>query len=244
MPMQIQTTTPKMQHRKQEMPDMASAVERRFFQTQCRAKKSDDGKMEIGGYGAIFNRFTNMGWYAEVVMPGFFDGIKDDRCACLFNHSESQILGRKKNGTLLLRVDDNGLEYVAKMPEHRADVYELIEGGYVYESSFGFTVASYKWGELDRSELSEQLSEADLDALAYRGKVPVLYLERGRELFDVSPVTFAAYEGTTTNTRFSRSMFDEWRGANPPAVENTTITETPVFSVYDLDLRLKELELI
>lgn len=236
-----------MEHRKQatgEMPEIGGAIERRFFPTQCRAKKADDGKMEIGGYGAIFNRFTNMGWYAEVVMPGFFDGIKDDRCACLFNHSESQILGRKRNGTLALRTDENGLEYISKLPEHRADVYELIEGGYVYESSFGFTVASYKWGEVDRSELEGQLSESDLDTLAYRGKVAVLYLEKGKELFDVSPVTFAAYEGTTTNTRFSRSMFDEWRASLSPDPATTSITQAPVFSVYDLDLQMKELEMI
>ena len=197
-----------------------STVERRFFPSEARAKKSDDGKMVIGGYGALFNRYTNLGWYAEVVSPGFFDGIKDDRCACLLNHEPSQVLGRKSNGTLTLKVDEKGLEYESKLPSSRGDVHELISEGYIYESSFAFTIAKAVWEEVDRSMLAGHLSETDLDELAYGGKVWVRRLEKGRELFDVSPVTFAAYEGTTTDTRIARRSFEAWQkesGQESPA---------------------------
>lgn len=190
-----------------------SNIERRFFRSEARAKKSDDGKMVVGGYGALFNQYTNMGWFAEVVMPGFFDGIKDDRCACLFNHDPSAVLGRKANKTLTLKVDEKGLDYEAILPASRADVHELIDGGYIYESSFAFTVAKATWEEVDRSVLAGLLSESDLDMLTYGGKISVRKLEKGRELFDVSPVTFAAYEGTTTDTRIARRGFDAWRQA-------------------------------
>lgn len=184
---------------------------RRYFRSEARAKKEEDGRMVIGGYGAVFNQYTNIGWYAEVVMPGFFDGIKDDRCACLLNHEYSQVLGRKANNTLQLRVDKSGLDYTAVLPSSRADVYELISEGYIYESSFAFTVAKSTWAELDRSELVGLLSEQDLDELTYGGKISVRYLEKGRELFDVSPVTFAAYEGTSTDTREARRSFETWK---------------------------------
>lgn len=197
-----------------------SMVERRFFPSEARAKKSEDGKMTIGGYGALFNRYTNMGWFAEVVLPGFFDGIKDDRCACLFNHDPSQVLGRKANKTLALRIDEKGLEYEAKLPASRSDIHELIDDGYIYESSFAFTVEKASWEEVDRSQLAGLLTESELDMLTYGGKISVRKLEKGRELFDVSPVTFAAYEGTTTDTRIARRSFEAWQkesGQEAPA---------------------------
>lgn len=205
-----------MEHRKNNPPapdsqaPVEGVVERRYFTSEARALKSADGRMVIGGYGAIFNRYTNMGWYAEVLMPGFFDGIKDDRCACLFNHKESIVLGRKKNDTLSITIDATGLEYTSVLPSHRADVYELVEGGYVYESSFAFTTLKTTWEEVDRSMLTGLLSESDLDQLSFGGKVSVRKLEKGKELFDVSPVTYAAYEGTTTDTRIARRSFDAW----------------------------------
>lgn len=216
-----------MEMRKQtaELPP-ENEPERRFFRSEARAAKSDTGEMRVGGYGAIFNTYTNMGWYAEVVMPGFFDGIKDDRCACLLNHDENIVLGRKKNNTLTLKVDATGLDYEAKLPAHRADVHELVDGGYIYESSFAFTTKKASWQEVDRSELTGKLSESDLDQLTYGGKVTVRVLEKGRELFDVSPVTYAAYEGTTTDTRIARRSFDTWKKEQKPS-DDTQPPATP-----------------
>ena len=202
----------------QKFAESESNVERRFFHTEARATKGEDGRMVIGGYGAVFNEYTNLGWYAEVIMPGFFDDIKDDRCACLFNHEPSQVLGRKKNGTMKLKVDEKGLDYEATLPSHRSDVYELVDGGYVYESSFAFTTLKSTWAEVDRSLLADKLSEPDLNELSYGGKVWVRQLEKGKELFDASPVTYGAYEGTSTDTRIARRSFESWKAEQKPPV--------------------------
>jgi len=199
--------------------------ERRFFTIEARAKKSDDGTMQVGGYGALFGKYTRIAWFAEVVEPGFFDGIKDDRCACLFNHDVNQILGRKKNETLELKIDKSGLDYTAKLPDHRADVYELVSKGYVYESSFGFTVADEAWHEVDRALLEGKMDARDLDALTYGGKIAVRHLVKGEELYDVSPVTFAAYEGTTTDTRIAKRSFNAWKGAEGMAEQREKLSE-------------------
>lgn len=226
-----------MPHEKRnDMPDQkrnpeteeVPTIERRFFKTEARASKADDGRMVIGGYGAVFNEYTNMGWYAEVIMPGFFDGIKDDRCACLFNHEPSQVLGRKKNGTMKLKVDEKGLDYEATLPGHRADVFELVEGGYIYESSFAFTTKKSTWAEVDRSMLADKLSEDDLNELSDRGKIWVRQLEQGRELFDASPVTYGAYEGTSTDTRIARRSFETWK-------ETRNAENTPADNQNDQD---------
>lgn len=199
--------------------------ERRFFTIEARAKKSDDGAMQVGGYGALFGKYTRIGWFAEVVEPGFFDGMKDDRCACLFNHDVNQILGRKKNETLELKTDKSGLDYTAKLPDHRTDVYELVSKGYVYESSFGFTVAEEAWHEVDRALLDGKMDVRDLDALTYGGKIAVRHLIKGEELYDVSPVTFAAYEGTTTDTRIAKRSFNAWKGAEGMAEQREKLLE-------------------
>ena len=220
MEVRKQTNETRLEEQPQE-----GTIERRFFHTEARAKKEESGAMTVGGYGAIFNRYTNMGWYAEVVMPGFFDGIKDDRCACLFNHDGNIVLGRKKNNTLTLKVTPDGLDYESALPSHRADVYELVKDGYVYESSFAFTTLKTTWEEVDRSLLAGLLSESDLDQLSYHGKVSVRKLEKGRELFDVSPVTYAAYEGTTTDTRIAKRSFEAWKTEQKPEAPAPPITD-------------------
>lgn len=212
----------------------SDTMERRVFPISTRAAKDEGGKMQIGGYGAVFNEYTNMGWYAEVVMPGFFDGIKDDRCACLFNHEPSQVLGRKKNNTLTYTVDGKGIDYQSILPAHRSDIYELVEGGYVYESSFAFTTAESRWAEIDRSLMAGKMSESDLDALSYGGKISVRYLDKGKELFDLSPVTYGAYEGTSTDTRIAKRSFDAWKN------ETKTFSEQTPPQKRDNRLRLLE----
>lgn len=213
-----------MTHRNDKEPN---GPIRRFFEIKARADKRDGEKMVIGGYGAVFNRYTNMEWYAEVILPGFFDDIKTDRCACLFNHNDAQVLGRTKNQTLKLAIDANGLDYEATLPQHRADVYELISEGYVYESSFAFTTKEARWAELDRSDLVGQLPDADLDQLTYNGKITVRELVKGRELFDVSPVTYGAYQDTTTDTREARSSYEAWKNEQKPKSTEILTENTP-----------------
>lgn len=211
------------QERNQQQPIDTNAPERRFFNIEARATECDGGKMVIGGYGALFNSYTNMGWYAEIIDPGFFDGIKQDRCACLFNHKEDHVLGRIKNNTLQLKIDATGLDYTSTLPSHRSDVYELVKDGYIYESSFAFTTKEAQWEEVDRDVLEGQLSKEDLDWLSYQGKITVRRLLKGRELFDVSPVTYGAYEGTSTDTRIAKRSYELWKGEKeteaPPAPE-------------------------
>ncbi len=202
--------TRKEQIHEDEQPVMG-APERRLFLSEVRAKKSDDGVMEIGGYGALFGSYTRIWWFAEVIEPGFFDGIKDDRAATLFNHDPNQVLGRIKNKTMEWKADEKGAEYLSRLPAHRADVYELIRDGYVYESSFGFTVDEEEWAEVSPSELKGKLPDTDIEQMTYGGKIAIRRLVKGGELFDFSPVTFAAYEGTTTDTRIAQRSFETWK---------------------------------
>lgn len=190
------------------------AIERRFFSFEARAA-ANDGKMTIGGTAAMFEKYTNMGWYAEVIMPGFFDNCDMEQCACLFNHDVNMVLGRKKSGTCNVKVTKAGLDYESTLPESRRDVFEVVERGDVYQSSFGFVTRKAEWEEMTREELQGVLSDADIDRLMYGGSVSVRKLIECETLYDVSPVTFPAYQDTSVAKRsFDAAEHRKIKGPN------------------------------
>lgn len=196
-----------LQQQRNETRPESGAMERRFFAAETRA--AGEGERVIEGYAAIFGSYTSMGWYAEVIEPGFFDGMDMEETACLFNHDESQVLGRAKNGSLKMKADKKGLKYTSQLPDttQGRDVYELVKGGYVDQSSFSFTVKKETWERVDRSELEGKLSEDDLKHLSYGGKVDVRRMQEGRKLYDVAPVTFPAYTDTSVAKRSHTAVF-------------------------------------
>lgn len=196
-----------MEHRKQQTN--TNVIQRRFFDVQSRS--SDDGKMAIGGLASTYDQYTNMGGFAEVVRRGFFDGIDVSEAACLKNHNENLVLGRTYNNTLKLTDTADGYDYEAYPPDTTTgrDSFIEVRDGYIYKSSFAFTVKEASWKKVKRSELAGMLSESDLDALTYGGEVEVRELIKGEKLYDVSPVTYPAYGGTSVGKREAELLKEE-----------------------------------
>lgn len=150
----------------------------------------------FGGIAAVVNTVTDMGWYEEIIMPGAFDdAIADPEldCRCLFNHEEELILGRTKSKTCEVFVNPQGaLEYKYsadyKNPLH-VQVGRSIMRGDISQSSFAFTIAEYSWAK------SEKYGDGYLRKIIKIGK-----------LYDVSPVTYPAYEETSSEARKSDLM--------------------------------------
>lgn len=152
-------------------------------------RASDDGK-QIAGYAAVFNVLSDdLGWFQEKVMPGAFSrclGTNPD-VRCLFNHDSNIVLGRTKAGTLRLSEDSKGLKFDCDMPDTQMgqDVLRMIKRGDVDQCSFGFMVNAQNWREEKDDKGDMQLTRELTDL----------------ELFDVSPVTFAAYPQTSVAAR-------------------------------------------
>lgn len=184
----------------------------------------------IQGEAAVYDTLTNMGYYMERVMVGFFEGINDERCACLKNHDPNLILGRKSNDTLELKYTKTGLFYKAILPDTQSarDTYTEVEGGYISQSSFAFRVKESRWLEVDRSTLKDLVAEDELDRMSYGGKVSIRELVKGSHLFDVSPVLYPAYGNTSSE--IAKRSFEEWRQSIHP--KQTTN--------YNLRLRLAQ----
>jgi len=165
-------------------------IERRWIKGgQLRAKQGD--KPGIAGVGAVYNQQYDTGWMVETIRPGAFTrvlGAAPD-VRCLFNHDPNNLLGRTKSGTLRLADSDSGLTFECDTDAESsvgADVQRMVDRGDLDGCSIGFTVSKQSWRE-EKNDKGEFVYYRDI--------------EEFDELFDVGPVTYPAYTGTSVGVR-------------------------------------------
>jgi uncharacterized protein len=169
---------------------MTTNLERRY--TALPAELRAKGGSQIGGYAAVFNRFSeNLGGFVERVQPSFFNKSRGDGwpgVMARYNHEDGMLLGTTGGGTLRLLVDDVGLDYSVDVPAARADVLELVARGDVRGSSFAFRTYQDDWSTTDQGfPLRDLISGA---------------------LVDVAPVNTPAYPDATAGLRSLATKFD------------------------------------
>lgn len=186
-----------------------TVIQRRFFNAEYRA--STEGAKKIGGVAASYDQPTDMGWFVEVIKPGFFEGCDTTETACLKNHDANLILGRTANNTLVLNFIPTGLDYEATVPDTVCgnDTYTEIKGGYIYKSSFAFTVKEANWKMVPADTFNGVFSADTISRLTYGGEIEVRELVKCRALYDTSPVTYPAYQATSSSTRESAALKEE-----------------------------------
>lgn len=167
---------------------MIADVQRRCAETAYEIRSDGDGNTLIG-HAAVFNvEAVIAGFFREQIAPrAFKKSIKENDIRALFNHDTSVVLGRNRAGTLRLSEDDSGLAYEIDLPDTQAarDLWTSIDRGDISQSSFAFDVVK---------ELREEPNE---DA----GETMPLYTIKEARLYEVSPVTFPAYEETDVAAR-------------------------------------------
>lgn len=132
---------------------------------------------------------VDLGGFREKFAPTAFDKVLGKRkldVPLLFNHDDSKPLARTTNGTLRIEKTDKGLAFDADpvATPTAAEVVTLIRSKTIFGSSFAFTVGSKgeTWTEDDRGNVTRTITEA-------------------AGLFDVSPVTRAAYPNSSVGLR-------------------------------------------
>lgn len=115
----------------------------RKLDIQFRAETSEEEKMEIKGYAAVFNSPETYG-YTEVIAPTAFDDADMSDVVLRYNHNDSfMVLARTRNKSLELNVDEKGLYMNATLQdditEHR-DIFNAIKSELIDKQSFAFTV--------------------------------------------------------------------------------------------------------
>lgn len=176
-------------------------MERRTYAAELRVDPITHGKKTptIRGYSARFNTLSEtmpiidggkqIGTFREQLLPGCFaDALPTSDVRALINHDPNLILGRNTAGTLRLSEDEVGLRFEIDPPETTCskDIQVSMQRGDITQCSFGFNVA--KGGDTYRKDPD----------------VPGGYIRDIRKisrLFDVSVVTYPAYEDTDCAVR-------------------------------------------
>ena len=153
-------------------------IERRWLTAELRA--ADDTPRRLEGYAAIFNSASgDLGGFREMIAPGAFRRTLAENAdvRALWNHEAMYVLGRTTTGTLRLSETAQGLWMAVDLPDtqYASDLLALVRRGDVNQMSFAFRKVVDDWSKGDDLPLRRLL---DVD------------------LFDVSPVTFPAYEAT------------------------------------------------
>lgn len=115
----------------------------RKLDMQFRAEDTEDGKMEIIGYAAVFNSPETYG-YTEIIDSRAFDGADMSDVVLRYNHNDSfMVLARTRNHSLNLNVDEKGLMIDATLQDDITDhrnIFNAIKSGLIDKQSFAFTV--------------------------------------------------------------------------------------------------------
>lgn len=115
----------------------------RKLDLQFRAEDTEEGKMEIKGYAAVFNSPETYG-YTEVIAKGAFNETDMSDVVLRYNHNDSfMVLARTRNKSLELSVDEKGLYIDAKLQDDITDhknIFNAIKSELIDKQSFAFTV--------------------------------------------------------------------------------------------------------
>lgn len=161
----------------------------RKLDMQFRAENSEDGKMEIKGYAAVFNSPETYS-YTEVISDKAFDEADMSDVVLRYNHNDSfMVLARTRNKSLDLSVDEKGLFIDATLQDDITDhknIFNAIKSGLIDKQSFAFVV--------DEDEYDY---ETDTRTITKIGKV-----------YDVSVVDQPFYNATDVSV--ARNQNDEF----------------------------------
>jgi HK97 family phage prohead protease len=173
--------------------------ERRFVGTEVRAAASGhiDGHAAVFGESYVLADYQDFKVVEKIKAGAFARAIMEKQdVRALLNHDANFVLGRTKAGTLTLKEDRRGLFFDCLPPDTAAgrDVRTLIERGDISGCSFAFSAT--------KQTRTEEIV----------GKQTVVTrLIEDVDLFDVSVVTYPAYESTDVSARQIdfRSLFSD-----------------------------------
>lgn len=178
----------------------------RCIASDFKTRTEENGDLYISGYFSVFNsNYEIFPGATESIASTAFDEALADDIRCLIDHKSMYVLGRTKAGTLSLRVDSRGLWGDVKINQNDQDamnLYERVKRGDVDQCSFGFDI------------LEEEFED--------RGDSVHWTIKKVR-LYEVSVVTFPAYQDTSVTAR--SKQLDEIKKKSADAFKQRTISK-------------------
>ena len=163
----------------------------RAFNFEVRAEQNEEHGHFLTGRPIVYNAKTDLGWYDETIASGALDDSDLRDVRFLINHNTDMIpLARSRNNnensTMQLSIDNEGMQIRVDLDtENNSDarnLYSAVERGDLDGMSFMFTVEADSWYDPDSDH-------------------PSRTIEKLGKIFEVSAVTFPAYEQTSISAR-------------------------------------------
>ena len=164
----------------------------RAFDFEIRAEQNDEHGHYLTGQPIIYNERTDLGWYDEIIEDGALTDTDLRDVRFLVNHNTDMIpLARSRNNnansTMQMEVTPNvGMNIRVDLDtENNAEakaLYSAVERGDLSGMSFMFRVDGDKWDDLDSDHPTRRITNIS-------------------KVFEVSAVTFPAYEQTSIQAR-------------------------------------------
>jgi HK97 family phage prohead protease len=164
----------------------------RAFNFEVRAEENEEHGHFLTGQPIVYNERTNLGWYDEIIEDGALTDADLRDVRFLVNHNTDMIpLARSRNNnansTMQLEVKAGiGLDIRVDLDtENNAEaksLYSAVDRGDISGMSFMFTVDGDEWEDLDSDHPTRRITNIS-------------------KVFEVSAVTFPAYEATSIQAR-------------------------------------------
>ena len=164
----------------------------RAFNFEVRAEQNEDHGTFLTGQPIVYNERTDLGWYDEIIDDGALTNTDLRDVRFLVNHNTDMIpLARSRNNnensTMQMEVIPNvGMTIRVDLDtENNAEaksLYSAVSRGDISGMSFMFTVDRDRWEDVDSDH-------------------PTRHVEKLSRVFEVSAVTFPAYEATSISAR-------------------------------------------
>lgn len=167
-------------------------VVRRAFNANFETREDESGV--ITGRPVVLNSVTDLGWFDEVIGSGALRNTDLSDVRLCLNHDTGFVYARSRRGaksTMEIAVDEMGLTFSAgldvKGSPKAQDFYAAIKRGDIDKMSFMFTIDGFEWENLESDHPTKRITSI--------GKI-----------FEISAVTFPAYDTTSIEARDAEAL--------------------------------------
>lgn len=164
----------------------------RAFDFEVRAEQNEEHGSHLTGQPIVYNERTDLGWYDEIIDDGALTDTDLRDVRFLINHNTNMVpLARSRNNnansTMQMEVIPNvgmniRVDLDTENNSEAKSLYSAVKRGDISSMSFMFTVDEDRWEDVDSEH-------------------PTRHILKFSKVFEVSAVTFPAYEATSIQAR-------------------------------------------
>lgn len=170
--------------------ELDKGYERRNYTFDIRSEEKETNIVTLRGTAIVFDSVTDIGPFDEVIDKKALENTNLKDVRFLVNHDVNKIpLARSRNNnensTLRLKVTDKGLEFEADVDTRNTESSNLVNAvqrGDITGMSFMMLIRDYEWDDIKKEHPKRTITDIS-------------------DVFEISAVTFPAYEATDLSLR-------------------------------------------